>query len=151
MPGRGPSVSERDQYLEKICGGDERLPPWNHGARTLYREFKRIQEAVEDDDGNRPINLPCQDAENKDHECHEWCHVYGFHAFRNAHARANWANTQLQNQMGHACRATTEHYRQWVERQFTEYGAMLPEIGEEREEQGQRENSGKPQLRLFGA
>jgi len=98
--------------------------------------------------------LPCLDADNEGHECNEWCHVYKFHAFRYAHARVNWANPQLQNQMGHSCRATTEHYRQWAERQFTEYGATLPEV-EEIPTPEQRENSGnddgKPRLRLFTA
>jgi integrase len=150
-----PDIKAALPFLEKICGGDVRLLPWNHAARTLYREFKRIQESVKDEQGNRLIDLPCQDAGNTDHTCNEWCHVYGFHAFRYAHARVNWANPQLQNQMGHASRATTEHYRQWAERQFTEYGATLPKLDDERESGGQQQNgnknSNKPQLRIVGA
>jgi|LSQX01.2.fsa_nt_gb integrase len=149
-----PDIKAALPYVEKIAGGDPRLFPWNHAARTLYREFKRIQEAAVDDQGNRLIDLPCRDADNEGHTCNAWCHVYGFHAFRYAHARVNWANPQLQNQMGHACRATTEHYRQWAERQFTEYGATLPEIdttpsGDVRGNTG--EDSGEPCLRLFTA
>lgn len=147
-----PDIKAALPYLEKICGGDPRLLPWNHAARTLYREFRRIQESVKDDDGNRLIELACQDSDNEDHTCNEWCHVYGFHAFRYAHARVNWANPQLQNQMGHACRATTEHYRQWAERQFTEYGATLPEIEHEQQQQQNGNNdSNKPRLRVFSA
>jgi integrase len=57
-----------------------------------------------------------------------------------AHARFNYSNPELQNQMGHACATTTEHYRRWAERQMSEYGAYLParlesgkEAGEQRE------------------
>lgn len=147
-----PDIKAAMPYLEKICGGDPRLLPWNHAPRTLYREFERIQESAMDDDENRLINLPCQDIDNEDHVCNEWCHVYGFHAFRYAHARVNWANPQLQNQMGHACRATTDRYRQWAERQFTEYGAGLPDLEEdERQRENGGKNSGKPQLRVVGA
>lgn len=149
-----PDIKAALPYLEKICGGDVRLLPWKHAARTLFREFKRIQESAKDDEGNRLIDLPCQDAGNTDHTCNEWCHVYGFHAFRYAHARVNWANPQLQNQMGHASRATTEHYRLWAERQFTEYGATLPKLEDERKNGEQQQNgnkdSNKPRFRIVG-
>ena len=55
--------------------------------------------------------------------------------------------------MGHACAATTEHYKRWGQRQMAEYGAYLPaslDGGKERPEQ--RENAGKdggkPRFRL---
>ena len=97
-----PDMQIHDRpFLEKICGGDVAAALLEPRPRTLYREFKRIQESVADDEGNRLIDLPCQDAGNTDHTCNEWCHVYGVHAFRYAHARVNWANPQLQNQMGH--------------------------------------------------
>lgn len=47
--------------------------------------------------------------------------------------------------MGHACAATTEHYRKWAKRQLAEYDANVPALNEVREIEG------KPTLRLFRA
>ena len=81
------------------------------------------------------------------HQCTATCHVYGFHAFRYAHARFNYANPELQNQMGHAYAGTTDHYRRWGEREMGEYGASLPAALEGgKEGRGrERENSGTGQ------
>ena len=122
--------------LEKIAGTDGRLLPWNHDKRHLYDEFARIQKAAE-------INLPCPDEGDEKHTCTESCHLYGFHGFRYAHARYNYQNPDLQNQMGHACAATTEHYRKWAKRQLAEYDAYVPELEKEA-------GGGKPRLRIVG-
>ena len=57
----------------------------------------------------------------------------------------SYQNPDLQNQMGHACAANTEHYRKWVKRQLAEYDANVPALNEVREIEG------KPTLRLFRA
>lgn len=144
-----PDVRGALPYLEKIRGTDPRLLPWNHAERTLYRVFARIQRKA-------GIELPCRDADTAGHGCNQWCHVYGFHAFRYAHARLNYAHPQLQNQMGHACRATTDHYRRWAERQMAGYDAYMPAgLDSGKEAAGQRENGGKdsgnPGLRVVSA
>ena len=144
-----PEIAGALPYLEKIRGDDPRLLAWNHHRRTLYTEFYRIQEAA-------GIELSCPDANSPGHVCGDGCRFYGFHAFRYAHARFNYANPELQQQMGHATAATTEHYRRWGERQLAQYGAYLPAaLDDGKEETGQRENagkdSGKPRLRLVGA
>lgn len=144
-----PDIRGALPWLEKVCGSDPRLLPWNHAERTLYREFLRIQEAA-------GISLPCLDMDNPGHECNEWCHVYGFHAFRYAHARLNYQNPQLQNQMGHACQATTEHYRKWAERQLAGYEAYMPaaltgENGGRKQRENSGNDNGKPRLRVVSA
>ena len=56
--------------------------------------------------------------------------------------------------MGHACPATTEHYRWWAERQMAEYGAYLPgaldggKVGAKQRENGGKDG-GKPALRVI--
>lgn len=115
-----PEASGALPALIKIRGQDPRLLPWNHNRRTLYPEFRRIQEAA-------GIYVTCPKEGQPGHACRETCRFYGFHAFRYAHARFNYQNPELQNQMGHSCAATTEHYRKWAERQMKEYGAYLPE------------------------
>ncbi len=114
-----PEIRGALPYLLKIRAGDPRLLPWNLSRRALYAHFDRIQEAA-------GIDLPCPKAGVRGHICRSSCHQYGFHAFRYAHARLNYANPGLQNQMGHACAATTEHYRKWGQREMAEYGAYLP-------------------------
>ena len=144
-----PEIRGALPYLVKIRGADPRLLPWNHNRRTLYAEFYRIQKAA-------GIDLACPDQESPGHVCGDSCHLYGFHAFRYAHARFNYSNPELQNQMGHACSATTDHYRRWAERQIAEYGAYLPAAvdggkggPEQRENSGK--DSGKRILRVVGA
>lgn len=143
-----PEIRAALPYLLKIRGYDPRLLPWNHNAASLYTEFYRIQKEA-------GIHLPCPKESQEGHVCNHKCHSYGFHAFRYAHARLNYENPGLQNQMGHACQATTEHYKRWAGRQMAEYGAYVPERLAGDEEAGQRENSGKnsgkPSLRLFTA
>lgn len=121
---------------------------WNHNKRTLYTECYRIQKEA-------GIHLPCAKASQEGHVCNQTCHTYGFHAFRYAHARLNYQNPGLQNQMGHATSATTEHYKRWAGRQLAEYGAYVPDRLVSEDERKQRENSGKddgkPKLRLFTA
>ena len=91
-------------------------------------------------------------AESREHACGDGCHYYGFHAFRYAHARFNYAAPELQNQMGHASSATTDHYRRWAERQVADYEPYMPPAltdGKQRENSGK--DSGKPILRVVGA
>jgi len=114
-----PEIRGALPYLVKIRGGDPRLLPWNLSRRTLYAHFDAIQEAA-------GIEVPCPKASVPGHVCRRSCHQYGFHAFRYAHARFNYANPELQNQMGHAAAATTDHYRRWAKREMAEYGAYLP-------------------------
>jgi integrase len=136
-----PEISAALPFLLKVRGIDPRLLPWNHDRRTLYAEFYRIQEAA-------GIELACRSAGQPGHVCGQTCHLYGFHAFRYAHARFNYANPELQNQMGHASPVTTDHYRKWGERQVAEYGAYVPEAlsgGKDRPypPDQRRENGGK--------
>lgn len=138
-----PEIAAALPYLDRIAGSDPRLLPWNHNKRSLYKEFYRIQQAA-------GIHLACPKEGDKGHECNDSCHTYGFHAFRYAHARMNADNPQLQNQMGHACAATTEHYRKWAERQLAEYNAYIPDMEDGRRENG-GEGEGERRLRLFGA
>ena len=133
---------------ESASRGPSHLP-WNHHKRTLYTEFYRIQKAA-------GVDLPCPNEETPGHVCGGSCHRYGFHAFRYAHARFNYANPELQGQMGHATAATTDHYRRWAERQTAQYGAYLPAAldggnpaGEQRKNGGKE--SGKPPFRVVGA
>ncbi|HET6428344.1 MAG TPA: hypothetical protein VMY37_30080 [Thermoguttaceae bacterium] len=144
-----PEIRGALAYLVKIRGDDPRLLPWNHGRRSLYPQLHAIQRAAK-------IDLTCPKQGLAGHECTATCHVYGFHALRYTHARFNYANPELQNQMGHAYAGTTEHYRQWAERRMSEYGAYLPaalEGGKEGAESGKTagEDSGKPNLRVVRA
>jgi integrase len=144
-----PEIAAALPDLQRIAGDDPRLLPWNHHKRTLYVEFYRIQRAA-------GIHLVCPKAGEKGHECNETCHTYGFHAFRYAHARLNYEPSQLQNQMGHASAATTEHYKRWAAREVVEYGAYSPEKLAEREEPPERrknsgKDDGKPRVRLLTA
>jgi len=144
-----PEIAGALPYLERIRGADPRLLPWNHHRRTLYTEFYRLQKAA-------GIELTCPDADAPGHKCGDGCRYYGFHALRYAHARFNYANPELQQQMGHATATTTEHYRQWGERQLAEYGAYLPAAldggkdgAEQRENAGK--DSGKPVFHVISA
>ena len=96
-----PEIDGAQPYLAKVRGGDPRLLPWNRNRRTLYSEFARIQKAA-------GIELPCPKAGEPGHVCTESCHHYGFHAFRYDHARFNYENPELQNQMGYTCMTTTD-------------------------------------------
>ena len=136
-----PEIRGALPYLEKICGSDPRLLPWNHSKRSLYAEFERIQTAA-------GIDLPCPDEGTEGHTCTVACHQYGFHGFRYAHARYNYQNPDLQNQMGHACPATTEHYRKWAKRQLSEYDAYIPDMEEQRKNAG--EDDGERRFRIVG-
>ena len=137
-----PDISAALPFLLKIRGADPRLLPWNHDRRSLYPQFHRIQKAA-------GVHLTCPDAGREGHMCTATCHYYGFHAFRYAHARMNYDNPQLQNQMGHSCASTTEHYKKWAARQLEEYSPKLPgEDTKQRENSGK--NSGKPRFRIVG-
>lgn len=100
--------------------------------------------------------MTCPRTGETGHECTVCCQTYGFHSFRYSHARFNYANPELQQQMGHAYAGTTDHYRRWGERQLAEYRAYLPAgmdggkvDGEQREFNGK--DDGKPVLRLVSA
>ena len=137
-----PEIRGALPYLLKIRGYDPRLLPWNHHKRNLYVEFERIQKAA-------GINLPCPDEGQPGHTCSDSCHTYGFHGFRYAHARYNYQNPDLQNQMGHACPATTEHYRKWAKRQLADYNAYVPDVPE-KQQQNDNKDSNKPKFRVVG-
>jgi integrase len=127
-----PAIAAALPYLTKIRGADPRLLPWNHDKRQLYDQLYRIQRAA-------GISLSCPKARSPEHKCGEGCTSYGFHAFRYAHARFNHANPELQNQMGHATAATTDHYRRWAQRQIAEYDPYMPPAiagGKQRENSG---------------
>ena len=69
----------------------------------------RIQQAA-------GIRLPCAEG----HVHTETCHTYGFHSFRYGFAQLNYgrlALDELQDQMGHRSRSTTEHYVDFAKRQ----------------------------------
>jgi integrase len=81
---------------------DPRVFPWNDSERTVDHALHEIQRAA-------GIALTCRE----DRELSPTCHVYGFHAFRYAHATYNFGrapNRELQQQMGHALFTTTERY-----------------------------------------
>ncbi len=137
-----PEIRGALPYLLKIRGYDPRLLPWNHPKKSLYDEFGRIQTAA-------GINLPCPDAGDEKHTCSSSCHHYGFHGFRYAHARYNYQNPDLQNQMGHACPATTEHYRKWAKRQLAEYNAYVPDL-DDKEQQNSNKDSNNERFRVVG-
>ena len=144
-----PEISGALPYLLKIRGADPRLLPWNHNRKGLYPYLHAIERAA-------GIRLPCPKEGERGHVCTESCHFYGFHAFRYAHARFNYHNPELQNQMGHCYAGTTDHYRRWGERQMATYGAYLPaQLADGKESLEQREksgdDSGKPRLRVVGA
>jgi len=144
-----PDIGGAMPYLLEIRGADPLLLPWYHNKRTIYTQFHKIQRAAE-------FDLPCPNTDKAGHVCNGTCHVYGFHAFRYAHARFNHEHPQLQQQMGHASQATTDHYRGWAKRQLAEYEAYLPAaLSDGNLATKQRENagkdSGKPRLRLVGA
>jgi integrase len=143
-----PEIAGALPHLLKIRAHDSRLLPWNHHKRTLYKQFYAIQQAA-------GIDLPCPHEGEPGHVCGDSCHLYGFHAFRYAHARFNYEIPELQNQMGHACASTTDHYRRWAKRQAPEYGAYLPDGLDGNQGAKQRKNggtdSGKPSLRVVGA
>jgi hypothetical protein len=50
--------------------------------------------------------------------------------------------------MGHACAATTEHYRTWAERQLAEYDAYVPNL--EERQQNDASGSNEPRFRVVG-
>ena len=76
--------------------------PWEHNLRTLYAEFKRIQQTA-------GIHVPCKEQ----HEHTPSCHLYGFHDARRAFATMNAANMSretLQALMRHQSPLTTARY-----------------------------------------
>jgi integrase len=99
--------------------GETRVFPWNYSGASLYRQLGAIQEAA-------GINLPCR----AEHEHTEWCHWYGFHSFRYAHATYNFGRVpdrDLQEQMGHKSFATTERYIKYAEEHRQKpYDVYLP-------------------------
>lgn len=90
------------EHLEKLNHFAAFTFPWPHNLKTLYVEFKAIQEAA-------GIHLPCR----KKHEHTPSCHYYGFHDFRRAFATLNAANLTpdaLQQLMRHQSYQTTQVY-----------------------------------------
>ena len=137
-----PDISAALPYLIKLRSSDPRLLPWNHAMRALYPQFQRIQKEA-------GISIPCPERGREGHVCTDACQYYGFHAFRYAHARMNYQNPQLQNQMGHACERTTEHYKRWAARQLETYSPILPTPKtEKRKNSG--EESGETRFRVVG-
>jgi len=75
---------------------------WPHNDRTLWEDFRRIQE-----EGG--IHLPCREK----HVHTPRCYVYGFHALRRGFATENFDRMtaeELQAMMQHASYATTQRY-----------------------------------------
>jgi hypothetical protein len=110
-------------------------------------QFYKIQRAA-------GIEIVCPKDGQPGHVCGDTCHLYGFHAFRYTHARFNYTNPELQNQMGHAHSKTTEHCREWAERHMGTYGAYLPaEISGETPQQRKNggDESGERPFRVVGA
>jgi integrase len=78
--------------------------PWEHELSKLYDQFAAIQDAA-------AIKLPCRI--EREHECTDACHRYGFHDERRAFATMNAANMTreaLQALMRHQSSLTTERY-----------------------------------------
>jgi integrase len=76
--------------------------PWNESEQSLYRQFRRIQEAA-------GIKLPC----SEEHEHTPCCYVYGFHDLRRAFATMNadrLTADALQVLMRHKSYQTTQRY-----------------------------------------
>ena len=89
-------------HLRKIISFGEDVFEWNHGRRTLWREFTRLQQIA-------GIHLPC----GGDHEHTDACHVYGFHDLRRAFATMNvetLSGDALQSLMRHKSYTTTQGY-----------------------------------------
>jgi integrase len=92
--------------LRAIKRFDPRVFAWNAGEMTLYRHFHKIQTAA-------GIKLKC----TGEHECTDWCHMYGFHDFRRSFATLNDAlpASMKQAQMGHSTYATTQRYEKFAQ------------------------------------
>jgi integrase len=99
--------------------GEVRVFAWNYSAPSLYRQLAAIEEAA-------GIYLLC----GENHEHTQWCHLYGFHSFRYAHATYNFGRVpdrDLQEQMGHRSFTTTERYIKYAkEHQQRAYDVFLP-------------------------
>jgi integrase len=106
-------------WLRTLKGFDQRVFPWDWDQTALYRNFRKLQEAA-------GVHLTC----SGEHEHNEYCHVYGFHDFRRAHATYNFGRVkdrELQQQMGHASLLTTHRYIKYAElHQQAAYDALVP-------------------------
>ena len=92
------------ELLKAVVGFEPVVFHWPHSERTLWNEFRRIQEAA-------GIRLPCPHA--AEHECTPTCHVYGFHALRRGYATLNADSMPapvLQRKMRHRSFTTTLRY-----------------------------------------
>ena len=90
------------EHLQRLRGFDPFFFPWNHGEKTLYAEFHRIQ-------GAAGIDLVC----GKTHKHTDACHRYGFHDLRRAFATQNAPRLtadSLQKLMRHKSYLTTQKY-----------------------------------------
>lgn len=89
-------------HVRQLAAFDPHVFPWNHDERTLWEEFRRIQEAA-------GIKLACRGR----HEHTPACHVYGFHDLRRAFATLNAPRLtadMLQHLMQHKSYTTTQKY-----------------------------------------
>jgi len=96
------------EHLEKLVGFGPRYFEWPHHRRTLDVQFHAIQKAA-------GIHLPC--IIEREHECTETCHLYGFHDERRAFATNNHghlSDDELQGLMRHRDRKTTLRYKNMV-------------------------------------
>lgn len=90
--------------VKGIIGFQPFVFPWLHDEKTLWVEFRRIQEAA-------GIKLPCSQADR--HKCSPLCAYYGFHAIRRAYATLNcdtMSASVLQAKMRHKSFSTTQRY-----------------------------------------
>jgi integrase len=92
------------ELVKAVVGFEPLVFWWPHHSRTLWAEFRRIQEAA-------GIHLTCP--HEGEHDCTPACHVYGFHALRRGYATLN-ADTMpapvLQRKMRHKDFGTTLRY-----------------------------------------
>jgi integrase len=92
------------EHLRRLAGFEPHVVPWNHDHRTLYSQFRRIQQAA-------GIQLPCKHKGEHRHTPH--CFVYGFHDLRRAFATMNadkLSPDALQTLMRHKSYQTTQIY-----------------------------------------
>ena len=79
------------------------------------------------------------------HKCLDSCHVYGWHAFRYAHATFNYGRVtdrELMDQMGQSSQKMFEHYTRVARlNQARVYDAYVP---------GRKKDGGKSDLNVVG-
>ena len=104
-----PVVRDQLAALRTSADPRERVFSWDHHRRTLDDEFARIQTAA-------GIHLECRI--DREHECTDACHLYGFHDGRRAfatHNAARMSREALRVLMRHQSEQTTARYINYAE------------------------------------